>query len=72
MVINEDNAFVPRFSLKNVEIFKDIPVNKPLKPSRELGRVIKDVSEWILDKISNGQEVSNTDIKKHIINNYKN
>ena len=35
-VINEDNAYVPRFSLKNVEIFKDIPVNKPLKPSKEL------------------------------------
>jgi len=36
MTINEDNAFVPRFSLKNIEIFKDIPVNKPLKPTQEL------------------------------------
>jgi hypothetical protein len=35
-VINEDNSFVPRFSLKNIEIFKDIPVNKPLKPSNDL------------------------------------
>ncbi|CAG7580469.1 MAG: hypothetical protein SLAVMIC_00431 [uncultured marine phage] len=35
-IINEDNAYVPRFSLKNIEIFKDIPVNKPLKPSKQL------------------------------------
>lgn len=36
MVINEDNAFVPRFSLKNIDIFSDIPVNKPLKPTNDL------------------------------------
>lgn len=36
MVINEDNAYVPRFSLKNVDIFSDIPVNKPLKPTTDL------------------------------------
>lgn len=36
MIINEDNSFVPRFSLKNIEIFKDVPVNKPLKPSNDL------------------------------------
>lgn len=36
MIINEDNAYVPRFSLKNVDIFSDIPVNKPLKPTTDL------------------------------------
>lgn len=36
MKINEDSSYVPRFSLNNLEIFKDIPVNKPVKPSKEL------------------------------------
>lgn len=35
-IINEDNAYVPRFSLKDIEIFSDIPVNKPLKPSKDI------------------------------------
>lgn len=35
-VINEDNAYVPRFSLKDVDIFKDIPVNKQLKPNKSI------------------------------------
>lgn len=35
-LIKEDNAYVPRFSLKDVEIFKDIPVNEPVKYSDEL------------------------------------
>ena len=34
--INEDSSFVPRFSLKNIEVMKDVPVNKPLKPTEEL------------------------------------
>jgi hypothetical protein len=34
--LNEDNAFVPRFSLKKNDIFTDIPVNQPLKPTKEL------------------------------------
>lgn len=32
----EDASFVPRFSLKEIDIFKDIPVNEPIKPSPEL------------------------------------
>lgn len=31
--LNEADAFVPRFSLKNTEIFPDIPVNEPIKYS---------------------------------------
>lgn len=31
--INEAESFVPRFSLKNTEIFPDIPVNEPIKYS---------------------------------------
>ncbi len=32
----EDTSFVPRFSLKDVDIFKDMPVNEPVKFSPEL------------------------------------
>lgn len=35
-IINEDQAYVPRFSLKDVDIFKDIPVNKQLKPNKSI------------------------------------
>ena len=35
-LINEDMGYVPRFSLKDIEIFKDIPTNKPLKPNMAL------------------------------------
>ena len=34
--IHESSSFVPRFSLKEIEIFKDIPTNKPLKPNKNL------------------------------------
>lgn len=35
-LLKEDNAYVPRFSLKDLEIFKNIPVNEPIKFSEEL------------------------------------
>lgn len=34
--INEDTGYVPRFSMKDLEIFKNIPVNEPVKFSEEL------------------------------------
>lgn len=34
--LNEDVGYVPRFSLKDLEIFKNIPVNEPIKFSEEL------------------------------------
>lgn len=34
--LNEDVGYVPRFSLKDLEIFKNIPVNEPMKFSEEL------------------------------------
>ncbi len=35
-LIKEDAAYVPRFSMKDLEIFKDIPVNEPVKYSDDL------------------------------------
>lgn len=35
-LIKEDNAFVPRFNLKDLEIFKNIPVNKPIKYNQDI------------------------------------
>jgi len=35
-IINEDDTFVPRFSFKNIEIFKDIPVNKPIRYNQKI------------------------------------
>src|SRR5581483_10318903 len=29
--LKEDNEFVPKFSLKNVKDFSDVPINKPIK-----------------------------------------
>lgn len=34
--LNEDVGYVPRFSLKELDIFKNIPVNEPIKFSEEL------------------------------------
>ena len=34
--IKEDVGYVPRFSLKDIEIFKDLPVNEPVKYTEEL------------------------------------
>lgn len=33
---NKDVALVPRFTLKNSDIFSDVPSNTPLKPTKEL------------------------------------
>jgi hypothetical protein len=35
-LIKEDVAYVPRFSMKDIEIFKNIPVNEPVKYSDDL------------------------------------
>jgi len=35
-VINEDDTFVPRFSFKNIDIFKDIPVNEPIRYNQKI------------------------------------
>lgn len=35
-LINEDKSFVPRFSFKNIKIFKDIPVNEPIKYNKKI------------------------------------
>lgn len=34
--INEDSSFVPRFTIKNEEIFSNFPTNTPMKLSQEL------------------------------------
>ena len=34
--LKEDRDYIPRFSLKNVDQIKDIPINKPLKYSNDL------------------------------------
>ena len=34
--LKEDNAYVPRFQLKNAREIADIPINEPLKPTQEL------------------------------------
>lgn len=34
--MNEDSSFVPRFTIKNDEIFSDFPTNTPMKLSQEL------------------------------------
>lgn len=34
--LKEDREFIPRFSLKNVKEFKNIPVNEPIKYTKEL------------------------------------
>lgn len=33
---NEDSSYVPRFSIKDLELFKDIPTNKPVKFREDL------------------------------------
>lgn len=35
-LINEDTSYVPRFSFKNMEIFNDIPVNKPIRYNQKI------------------------------------
>lgn len=35
-IILEDKSFVPRFSFKNMEIFKDIPVNEPIRYNQKI------------------------------------
>ena len=35
-LLTESQDFVPRFSLKDLEIFNDVPVNEPIKPSQEV------------------------------------
>jgi len=35
-VLNEDQSFVPRFSFKNIDIFKDIPVNEPIRYNQKI------------------------------------
>jgi hypothetical protein len=34
--LKEDNAYVPRFQLKNAREIADIPINEPLKPTQEI------------------------------------
>jgi hypothetical protein len=36
LLIKEDNVYVPRFSLNDLDIFDDFPVNKPVKYSQKL------------------------------------
>ena len=35
-LLNEDKSFVPRFSLKGMEIFKDIPINEPIRYNQKI------------------------------------
>lgn len=35
-MLKEDVSYVPRFNLKDIEIFKDIPVNKPIKYNQNI------------------------------------
>lgn len=35
-IVNEDDTFVPRFSFKNLDIFKDIPVNEPIRYNQKI------------------------------------
>lgn len=35
-IINEDQSFVPRFSFKGMDIFKDIPVNEPIRYNQKI------------------------------------
>ncbi len=35
-LVNEDQSFVPRFSFKNIDIFKDIPVNEPIRYNQKI------------------------------------
>lgn len=41
--LKEDTSYVPRFFLKDLKAFRDIPVNRPVKPSVD---VIKRAIEW--------------------------
>ena len=34
--LKEDNLYVPRFRLKDVKQIANIPVNKPIKPSKDI------------------------------------
>lgn len=34
--LNENNEYIPRFTLKNVPEIKNVPVNKPVKPTMDL------------------------------------
>ena len=34
--LKEDNAYVPRFQLKNAKEIADIPINEPIKPTQEI------------------------------------
>jgi hypothetical protein len=45
-LIKEDKDFIPRFSLKDVEIFNDLPVNQPLKFSNDL--IIKGIKYGLI------------------------
>jgi hypothetical protein len=36
LLLKEDQSYVPRFSVKDVSVFKDIPMNKPVKYSEKL------------------------------------
>lgn len=35
-LLKEDNDFIPRFSLKDIEIFNDLPINSPVKFTNDL------------------------------------
>lgn len=36
VLLKENKDFIPRFSLKDLEIFNDVPVNEPIRPSQEV------------------------------------
>ena len=35
-ILKEDNAYIPRFQLKNAKKIEDVPINEPLKPTQEM------------------------------------
>ena len=44
--MKEDKDFIPRFSLKDIEIFNDLPVNQPLKYNNDL--IIKGIKYGLI------------------------
>jgi hypothetical protein len=46
----EDNAYVPRFNLKNVKEIADLPINEPLKPTPEI--ILKGIKYGLIFNIN--------------------
>ena len=45
-LLKEDKDFIPRFSLKDIEIFNDLPVNQPIRYSNDL--IIKGIKYGLI------------------------